>query len=230
MIKSGAPKQPLSSIFSKSQMLIATHCEDESTVRKNLADYKEKYGDDIPVKFHPLIRNDEACFKSSSFAIELAKKHNTRLHILHISTAKEISLFDNSIPLEKKRFTAEACIHHLWFSDKDYERLGNFIKWNPAIKTAKDRDAIFRGVLDNHIDIIATDHAPHTLEEKQQVYTKAPSGGPLVQHSLVAMLEFYQHGLDRNQPIHLWGGGHAGCRREPHPPAHPRKVSVRPGL
>ncbi len=181
----------LENIFSKSPMLIATHCEDEITIKNNLAIYKEKFGDDIPVKFHPLIRSEEACYKSSSFAVELAKKHNTRLHILHISTAKEISLFDNSIPLEKKRITAEACIHHLWFSDDDYERLGNLIKWNPAIKTKKDRAAIFNAVLENRIDIIATDHAPHTIEEKQTVYTKAPSGGPLVQHSLVAMLEFY---------------------------------------
>lgn len=181
----------LENIFSNSPMLIAVHCEDESTIRKNLTDYKEKYGDNIPVKFHPLIRSDEACYKSSSFAVALAKKHNTRLHILHISSEKEISLFDNSIPLDKKRITAEACIHHLWFSDEDYERLGNFIKWNPAIKTIKDREAIFNAMLDNHIDIIATDHAPHTIEEKQNIYTKAPSGGPLVQHSLAAMLELY---------------------------------------
>ena len=181
----------LENIFSRSPMLIATHCEDENTISKNLAEYKQKYGDDIPVKFHPLIRNDEACYKSSSFAIALAKKHNTRLHILHISTEKEIDLFDNLIPLKNKRITAEACIHHLWFSDEDYERLGNFIKWNPSIKTVKDRNAILNGVLDNHIDIIATDHAPHTIEEKQQVYTKTPSGGPLAQHSLVAMLQFY---------------------------------------
>ena len=184
-------EKTLENIFSKSPMLIATHCEDESTIRKNLAGYKEKYGDDIPVKYHPLIRNDEACYKSSSFATGLAKKHNTRLHILHISTEKEISLFENKIPLEKKKITAEACIHHLWFCDEDYERLGNFIKWNPAIKTAKDRNAVFNAVLNNHIDIIATDHAPHTVEEKNQPYTKAPSGGPLVQHSLVAMLQFY---------------------------------------
>lgn len=184
-------EKTLENIFSKSPMLIATHCEDENTIRKNLAEYKGKYGEDIPVKFHPVIRSDEACYKSSSFGVALAKKHNTRLHILHISTEREISLFDNSISLEKKRITAEACIHHLWFCDEDYERLGNFIKWNPAIKTAKDRNAIFNAVLDNHIDIIATDHAPHTVEEKNQPYTKAPSGGPLVQHSLVAMLQLY---------------------------------------
>ncbi len=184
-------EKTLENIFSKSRMLIATHCEDEATIREDLAEYKEKYGDDIPIKFHPYIRSDEACYKSSAFAVALAKKHNTRLHILHISTGKEISLFENKIPLEKKRITAEACIHHIWFCDEDYERLGNFIKWNPAIKTANDRDAVFNAVLDNHIDIIATDHAPHTIEEKNQAYTKAPSGGPLVQHSLVAMLEFY---------------------------------------
>lgn len=184
-------EKTLENIFSKSPMLIATHCEDEATIRTNLEKYKAQYGDDIPVKFHPVIRNAEACYKSSSFAVALAKKYNTRLHILHISTAKETSLFDNSIPLEQKRITAEACIHHLWFSDEDYERLGNFIKWNPAIKTIADRNAILKAVLNNHIDIIATDHAPHTLEEKQQPYTKAPSGGPLVQHALVAMLQLY---------------------------------------
>ena len=181
----------LENIFSECPILIATHCEEEATIKRNLAEFKAIYGDDIPVKFHPLIRSDEACYISSSHAVELAKKHNTRLHILHISTAKEISLFDNSIPLDKKRITAEACIHHLWFSDEDYERLGNFIKWNPAIKSKNDREAVFNAVLDNHIDIIATDHAPHTFEEKKQVYAKAPSGGPLVQHSLVAILEFY---------------------------------------
>jgi len=184
-------QKTLENIFSTSPMLIATHCEDEATIRKNLEEYKSKYGEDIPVKFHPLIRSDEACFKSSSFAIELAKKFNTRLHILHISTEKEIALFENKIPLDKKRITAEACIHHLWFCDRDYARLGNFIKWNPAVKTEKDRDAVFNAMLDNRLDIIATDHAPHTMEEKKQRYTKAPSGGPLVQHSLVAMLEFY---------------------------------------
>jgi len=184
----------LEKLFSRCPMLIATHCEDESTIRQNLAEYKGKYGDDIPVRFHPLIRNDEACYKSSSAAVGLARKHGTRLHILHISTAREIGLFDNTAPLSQKKITAEACIHHMWFSDHDYEQLGNFIKWNPAIKTAADRDAVFQGMLDDHIDIIATDHAPHTTEEKQQLYTKAPSGGPLVQHSLPAMLEFYHRG------------------------------------
>lgn len=187
-------RQTLEGIFSKCDMLIATHCEDEETVRKNLAEYKAKYEDDIPVKYHPLIRSEEACYLSSSLAVELAKKHDTRLHILHISTAKELSLFSNELPLAKKRITAEACIHHLWFEDSFYDSKGNFIKWNPAVKTAKDRDAILKAVNDNVIDVIATDHAPHTLEEKQNVYTKAPSGGPLVQHSLPAMLELARQG------------------------------------
>jgi dihydroorotase len=163
-------------------------------IKQNLEKYKAEYGDDIPVKFHPLIRSAEACYSSSSFAVELAKKHNTRLHILHISTARELELFRNDIPLSQKRITAEACVHHLWFSDADYETKGNYIKWNPAIKTAQDREAIFNAVLDGRIDVIATDHAPHTIEEKEQPYIKAPSGGPLVQHSLNAMLEFYKQG------------------------------------
>lgn len=184
----------LEHIFSGSPMLIATHCEDEKTIRNNLIEYKARFGEDIPVKFHPLIRSAEACFKSSSAAVEMAKKYGTRLHILHVSTEKEISLFDHQTDLSKKKITAEACIHHLWFSDKDYDLLGNLIKWNPAIKSMEDRNALLQAVLDNHIDIIATDHAPHTIEEKQQVYTKAPSGGPLIQHSLQAMLEFYHQG------------------------------------
>ena len=184
----------LEKIFSQSPMLIATHCEDEKIIKSNLALYKEKYGEEIPVSYHPLIRSAEACYASSSFAVSLAKRFNTRLHILHISTAKEISLFDNKLPLEQKRITAEACIHHLWFSENDYARLGNLIKWNPAIKSITDRDAVFNAVMDDHIDIIATDHAPHALEEKQQPYIKAPAGGPLVQHSLVAMLEHYHKG------------------------------------
>lgn len=187
-------RQTLDNIFSKSKLLIATHCEDEATIRANLAIYKEKYGDDIPVECHPLIRDAEACYRSSSMAVELAAKYNTRLHILHISTAKELSLFDNTKSLKEKRITAEACIHHLWFSDEDYKSKGNFIKWNPAVKTKKDREAILQGVIDNKIDIIATDHAPHTIEEKKQSYLKAPAGGPLVQHSLVAMLELSKKG------------------------------------
>lgn len=184
----------LESIFSRFPSIIATHCEEEPTIRKNLADYKEKYGDNCPVAYHPLIRNEDACYKSSSFAIGLAKKHGTRLHILHISTAKETQLFDNSLPLEKKKITAEACIHHLWFNDADYARLGMNIKWNPAIKKASDQSEILKALLDNRIDVIATDHAPHTIEEKQQGYFQAPSGGPLVQHSIVAMLEMQQQG------------------------------------
>jgi dihydroorotase len=184
----------LEHIFSKSPMLVAVHCEDEATIRSNLNHYKQLLGENIPVKLHPKIRSEEACYLSSSMAVDLAKKHNTRLHILHISTEKETHLFTNTIPLKDKRITAEACIHHLWFSDEDYETKGNFIKWNPAVKTAADRDGILKAVLDGRIDVIATDHAPHTLEEKSQPYLQAPSGGPLVQHALPAMLELYHHG------------------------------------
>lgn len=186
--------ETLEALFSKVPMLIATHCEDEATVSANMERYKAMYGENIPVTAHPLIRSEEACYLSSSKAIELAKKHNTRLHILHISTGKETHLFDNSIPLEQKRITAEACVHHLWFSDADYETKGNFIKWNPAVKTAEDRAEIWKAVLEDRIDVIATDHAPHTLEEKSQAYMQAPSGGPLVQHALLAMLEAADQG------------------------------------
>jgi dihydroorotase len=187
-------EKTLEDIFSKTPMLVATHCEDEATIRANSAQFKMQYGDKLTAEMHPMIRNAEACYISSSLAVGLAKKFNTRLHILHISTAIETSLFDNSIPLEKKRITSEACIHHLWFSDADYAKKGNWIKWNPAIKTSADRDEIFKAVLDDRIDVIATDHAPHTIEEKSQPYSKAPSGGPLVQHALIAMLEFYKQG------------------------------------
>lgn len=187
-------EKTLDGIFSRTPMLVATHCEDEATIRANAERFKLQYGDNLTPEMHPLIRNAEACFISSSLAVGLAKKYNTRLHILHISTAIETSLFDNSIPLEKKRITSEACIHHLWFSDADYAKKGNWIKWNPAIKTAADRDEIFKAVLDDRIDVIATDHAPHTIEEKSQPYSTAPSGGPLVQHALIAMLEFYKLG------------------------------------
>lgn len=187
-------RETLEGLFSKCKMLIATHCEDEATIRHNMEVYREKYGEDVPMTCHDEIRSEEACYKSSSLAVELAKKYNTRLHILHISTAKELSLFDNTKSLKEKRITAEACIHHLWFSDEDYKTKGSLIKWNPAVKKASDRDAIFKAVLENRIDVIATDHAPHTLEEKKQTYFKAPSGGPLVQHSLNAMLEFYKQG------------------------------------
>ncbi|MBS1923847.1 MAG: dihydroorotase, partial [Bacteroidetes bacterium] len=184
----------LEDIFSQSPMLIATHCEDEQTIRQNTEKYKSLYGDKLNATHHPLIRSEEACYLSSSFAVNLAKKHNTRLHILHISTARETELFNNNIPLKDKRITAEACIHHLWFDDNDYAAKGNFIKWNPAIKTQADKESILKALLENKIDVIATDHAPHTLEEKQQPYLTAPSGGPLVQHALVAMLEFFHQG------------------------------------
>jgi dihydroorotase len=183
-------EKTLDSLFSKvPPMLIATHCEDEHTVRANIEIAKAKYGEDVPIEMHPIIRSEEACYLSSSLAVRLAKKHNTRLHILHISTAKELELFTNEIPLKDKLITAEACIHHMWFSDEDYATKGNYIKWNPAVKKATDRDAILAAVLDNRIDVVATDHAPHTIEEKENSYFKAPSGGPLVQHALLAMLE-----------------------------------------
>jgi len=183
-------KTALENIFAKCKLLIAAHCEDEAAIRANMEKFRAKYGEDIPVKCHPKIRTEEACYRSSALAVELAKKYNTRLHILHISTAKELELFNSKTPLKEKPITAEACIHHLWFSDEDYKTKGNLIKWNPAVKTKKDRDAILKGVLENKIDVICTDHAPHTLEEKQKKYFECPSGGPLVQHSLVAMLEF----------------------------------------
>ena len=184
----------LNGLFSKVNMLIATHCEDESTIRENIELFKQKYGEDVPMSAHPLIRSEEACYLSSSRAVALAKKHGTRLHILHISTAKEVGLFDAHTPLSQKKITAEACVHHLWFSDKDYDEKGVFIKWNPAVKTARDREGIWQGVLANAIDVIATDHAPHTLEEKAGKYFQAPSGGPLVQHALIAMFEKAKEG------------------------------------
>ena len=187
-------EKTLENIFSKAPILVATHCEDEATIRHNLAEFQAKYGDDLTIEMHPLIRSAEACYKSSSLAVELAKAYQTRLHILHISTAKEIALFDNSIPLKHKKITAEACVHHLWFNDKDYATKGNFIKWNPAVKTEEDQNGILQGVLNDNIDVIATDHAPHTLEEKQQPYSQAPSGGPLVQHALPALLEMHLQG------------------------------------
>lgn len=185
-------EKTLESFFSKADALIATHCEFDPMIKETQKRIIEEYGEDLPAYFHPIIRNEEACFKSSSFAVNLAKKYNTRLHILHISTAKELSLFTNKIPLKQKRITAEACIHHLWFNDDDYKKKGNFIKWNPSIKTEYDRSHIFEAVLDGRIDVIATDHAPHTLEEKQLPYLQAPSGGPLVQHAVIAMLEFHK--------------------------------------
>lgn len=194
-------EKTLETIFSQSPILIATHCEDEATIRKNTEIFRQQYGEEIPAEAHPLIRNTEACYKSSSLAVSLAKKHNTRLHVLHISTAKECTLFSNTIPLKEKRITAEACIHHLWFDESYYKTKGNLLKWNPAVKSAADRDEILKAVLDNRIDVIATDHAPHTLEEKNNSYQKAPSGGPLVQHALPAMLEFYKQGKISLQKI-----------------------------
>jgi len=187
-------QETLENIFRNAPILIATHCEDEGTIRKNTAEYLEKYGDEIPFRYHPIIRNEEACYLSSSKAVDLAKRNNTRLHILHISTGKETHLFTNDIPLKDKKITSEACIHHLWFSDQDYDEKGAFIKWNPAVKTESDRSQIWEALLDDRIDVIATDHAPHTLAEKQNPYTKAPSGGPLIQHTLNAMLDFYHTG------------------------------------
>ena len=188
-------EEVLEKIFRSTEMVISTHCEDETTIKNNLATYKAKFGDDIPVKNHPLIRSAEACYLSSSKAIALAKKTGARLHVFHLSTAKEMGLFRNDIPLEDKKITAEVCIHHLWFSDADYDTKGTLIKWNPAVKTAADRSKLWEALLDDRIDVIATDHAPHLLSEKDNVYTKAPSGGPLVQHALVAMLEKHKEGL-----------------------------------
>jgi len=184
----------LEKIFSSTKMLIAAHCEDETTIRNNLEKYKEQYGEDIPVNVHHLIRSEEACYISSSRAIALAKKTGARLHVFHLSTAKEMDLFTNKIPLEEKKITAEVCIHHLWFTNEDYDTKGNLIKWNPAVKTANDRKVLWEALLDDRIDVIATDHAPHTLEEKKQSYLKAPSGGPLVQHAVVAMFEAFHQG------------------------------------
>ena len=186
--------ESLEKIFSNTKLLIAVHSEDETTVKENLERYKLQFGDDIPVKFHPEIRSVEACYKSTVKIIDLAKRTGARLHLFHLSTAKELDLFTNKIPLEEKQITAEVCIHHLWFSDEDYAIKGNLIKWNPAVKSSDDRKALWEALLDDRIDVIATDHAPHTLEEKQQVYTKAPSGGPLVQHAVVAMFEANHQG------------------------------------
>ena len=188
-------EQTLTALFSRVPLLIATHCEDEATIRANTEIARAKYGENVPMDQHPIIRSAEACYASSSMAVDLAKKHGARLHILHISTEKEIALFDNSLPLTEKRITAEACVHHLWFSDEDYASKGSYIKWNPAVKKASDRSAIWQAVLDNKIDVIATDHAPHTIEEKENSYFNTPSGGPLVQHALLAMLEKSKEGM-----------------------------------
>ena len=184
----------LEKIFSSTKMLIAVHCEDEATIKANTQKYREEFGDDIPMKYHHLIRSAEACYLSSSKAIELAKKTGARLHVFHLSTAKEMELFTNKIPLEQKQITAEVCVHHLWFTDADYETKGSLIKWNPAVKTQEDKEALWKALLDDRIDVIATDHAPHTLEEKINPYMTCPSGGPLVQHAVVAMFEAHHQG------------------------------------
>lgn len=185
----------LEKIFSSTKMIISVHCEDEATIRENTARYVEKYGDQIPIKYHPIIRSEEACYLSSSKAIELAKKTGARLHVFHLSTAKETALFRNDIPLAEKKITSEVCIHHLWFSDEDYAKKGTHIKWNPAVKTPKDRQGLWEALLDDRIDVLATDHAPHTLEEKNNNYLNAPSGGPLVQHAVLAILEKVKEGV-----------------------------------
>ncbi|WP_185956527.1 dihydroorotase [Changchengzhania lutea] len=181
----------LETIFKSTNLVISVHCEDEGTIKKNFQEHLEKYGEDIPISCHPIIRSEEACYISSSKAIELAKKTGARLHVFHLSTGKETALFDNKKPLKDKKITAEVCVHHLWFSNEDYDTKGTLIKWNPAVKTKKDRAKLWEALLDDRIDVIATDHAPHTIEEKENVYTKAPSGGPLVQHALPAMLEMF---------------------------------------
>ncbi len=185
----------LEQIFLNTDMVISTHCEDEGTIRANLAKYQREFGDAIPIKYHPIIRSEEACYLSSSKAIALAKKTGARLHVFHLSTGKETDLFRNDIPLKEKKITAEVCIHHLWFSDTDYEEKGTLIKWNPAVKTASDKDQLWQALLDDRIDVIATDHAPHTIAEKMNDYVNAPSGGPLVQHALPAMLQKHVQGL-----------------------------------
>ena len=184
----------LRKIFSSTDLVISVHCEDEPTVKKNLADHIEIYGEDIPIEKHPVIRSHQACYTSSSSAIALAKETGARLHVFHLSTAQETALFDNSIPLKDKKITAEVCVHHLWFSSEDYKEKGTLIKWNPAVKNKEDQAALWQALNDDRIDVLATDHAPHTWEEKAQVYTKAPSGGPLVQHALLALLTAAKQG------------------------------------
>jgi dihydroorotase len=192
--------ESLERIFAESKVLIATHSENDYIIKENLERITGELGTEISAAFHPKIRSEEACYDASKRVVDLARKYGTKLHVLHISTAKEVELFDANLPLEEKRITAEACIHHMWFSEEDYETKGNYIKWNPAIKTKEDRDGILKGVLNGNIDVIATDHAPHTIEEKNKPYLEAPSGGPLAQHSLVAMLDLYhQHKISLEQ-------------------------------
>jgi len=187
-------EKTLENIFTNSPMLVATHCEDEATIRKNTEIFKQKYGENVPISSHPKIRSAEACYISSSMAVSLAKKLDTRLHILHISTEKELELFDNTIPLSEKKITAEVCVHHLYFDETMYDEKGTYIKWNPAVKSESDKNALWKGLLDDKLDIIATDHAPHTIEEKNNSYFKAPSGGPLVQHALPLMFDMATEG------------------------------------
>jgi dihydroorotase len=191
----------LQSVFSQAPLLIAVHCEDETIIRNNVEAAKSRFGDDVPIYLHPVIRNEDACYRSSRMAVELAQKYNTRLHILHLSTARELELLSSSTELRTKRITGEVCVHHLIFDSRDYFTRGNLIKWNPAIKTQHDKEALLKGLQDGRIDVIATDHAPHTLEEKQNTYFKTPSGGPLVQHSLVAMLEFCHKGMLKPEEV-----------------------------
>jgi dihydroorotase len=185
----------LAGIFAESPVLIAVHCEDESIIRANAGKIRQDHGEDPSMSFHPLIRSEEACFRSSSKAVGLAVRHKSRLHVLHVSTKKELELFDNRLPVDRKQITAEVCIHHLWFDDRDYRKTGKLIKWNPAIKTPDDKEGLRKGLLENRLDVVATDHAPHTLAEKEQTYFQAPSGGPLVQHSLQAMMELHKKGI-----------------------------------
>lgn len=218
-------RETLKEIFSNSQMLIATHCEDEATIRGNTEKFRAEYGEDAPVRIHPQIRSAEACYRSSSMAVEMAEKFGANLHVLHISTARETELFRSDLPLEEKKITAEACIHHLWFSDADYDRLGWRIKWNPAVKSDADRAAVREAVTDGRIDLLATDHAPHTLDEKQQKYFQSPSGGPLVQHALPALFELHKKGVFALETI---------VQRACHAPAVRFKIDrrgfIRPGF
>lgn len=193
-------QQALDRIFSQAKILVATHCEDEATIKANLEKFRNEFGENIRAEHHPQIRNHEACFLSSQRAIDLARRNNTRLHVLHLSTASETKLFDNSVSLENKRITGEVCVHHLWFTDEDYKEKQNLIKWNPAVKGLADREQLWKSLLDNTLDIVATDHAPHLLDEKRNPYLSAPSGGPLVQHALQAMADAFKA---RNLPLHI---------------------------